>query len=73
MGSKTPITHALSWFILSVIDFRIGHRRTAGWPPHRERPVWLVHCNHRWVGQGRYPHPARALTREAAIIVDRDA
>jgi hypothetical protein len=29
MGSKTPITHALSWFILSVIDFRIRHRRTA--------------------------------------------
>jgi hypothetical protein len=36
MGSKTPITHALSWFILSVIDFRIGHRRTADWPHHRD-------------------------------------
>ena len=24
MGSKTPITHALSWYILSVIDFCIG-------------------------------------------------
>ena len=29
MGSKTPSTQALSWFILSVIDFRMGHRRTA--------------------------------------------
>jgi hypothetical protein len=35
MGSKTPITHALSWFILSVIDFRIGYRRIADWPPYR--------------------------------------
>ena len=47
MGSKTPITHALSWFILSVIDFRMGHRRTAGWPPHREMPVWHLNCRYR--------------------------
>jgi hypothetical protein len=26
MGSKTPITHALSWFILSVIGFRIEQK-----------------------------------------------
>src|SRR5262245_49793725 len=31
-GSKTPITHDASWFILSVIDFRMGHRRTASRP-----------------------------------------
>ena len=68
MGSKTPITHALSWFILSVIDFRVGHRRTAGWPPHQERPVSHLQCSYRprywledmgaccWFGQGRTPH-----------------
>jgi hypothetical protein len=66
MGSKTPITHALSWYILSVIDFCIGQRRTADWPPPRERPVWHPHCAHWprfslmgaccWLGQGATPH-----------------
>ena len=39
MGSKTPITHDLSWFILSVIDFRMGHRRTASRASPIERPA----------------------------------
>ena len=44
MGSKTPITHALSWFILSVIDFRIGHRSVqTGLPTGRGQPVIYLH------------------------------
>jgi hypothetical protein len=39
MGSKTPITHDSSWFILSVIDFRMGHRRTASRASPIERPA----------------------------------
>ena len=38
MGSKTPITHDSSWLILSVIDFRMGHQRTAS-RPFRLRPA----------------------------------
>ena len=26
---ELPITHDLSWFILSVIEFRMGHRRNS--------------------------------------------
>jgi hypothetical protein len=68
MGSMTPITHALSWFILSVVDFRIGDRMTVDWSPHVERSVRRLCCHHRprywledmgaycWLGQDRTPH-----------------
>jgi hypothetical protein len=68
MGSKTPITHALSWYILSVIDLSMGHRRTAGWPLPLGEASLALHCNHRprywledmgaccWFGQGTTPH-----------------
>jgi hypothetical protein len=65
MGSKTPITHDWSWFMLSsALDVE-------GLPlglPTGERPGWYVHGSHRprywledmgacfWLGQGTTPH-----------------
>jgi hypothetical protein len=39
MGSKTPITHDSSYFIPSVIDFRMGHQGTASRASPIERPA----------------------------------
>ena len=64
MGSKTPITHDLSSFILSVIDFRMGHRRTASRASPIERPACVPIAAYRprcvpdgW-GPNRWAHAA---------------
>jgi len=79
MGSKTAVTHALSSYILSVIDLSMGHeglRRLA--PPtgrgqsgsSLQSPTALRLL---LVRAGDDPASARGLTRVAAVFGGRDA
>ena len=63
MGSKTPITHALSWFILSVIDFPHGTPKDCrlASPPGRGQSGIFIAVTDRDLGlwAGAAPGPLR--------------
>ena len=79
MGSKTPTTHALWSYILSVIDLSMGHeglRRLAP-PTGRGQSGSSLRSPTAWrlllVWAGDDPASARALTRVVAIFGGGDA